>query len=355
MLKPKCRVAGGTSEGSRMISVRKRMIWGAVGLILAFVNSMAAQTLKKIGTIDLPGPKGQRFDYLTMDDEDHWLLSAHLGPGILYVIDVRTNKVVQAISGVPGITGLEYVPGLRKVYSSDWGEEKIGIVDLQSMKVVKRLATAAKPNGSTYAAPFHKMYVVNTLGKAVAVVDVQKDEIVKTLGFKSETGMPQYDSVGRKVYVNLRNTNEIAEIDPATDSVQGIYPVEGCRYNHGMAIDSERHRAFLLCNGSKTLTVFALDTHKAVAHLPIPTGADVVKFDPGLQRIYVACSSGYISVFEEDDAEHYRKLEDFAVEKMVHSLAVDTATHRVYAPEQQENGHPVARMIVYEALEAQKH
>jgi hypothetical protein len=40
------------------------------------------------------------------------------------VIDVRTNKVVKAIPGVPGITGLEYVPGLRKVYTSDlpsWG------------------------------------------------------------------------------------------------------------------------------------------------------------------------------------------------------------------------------------------
>src|SRR5713226_5383316 len=129
------------------------------------------QTLKQIGVIDLPGPKGQRFDYLTMDDEDHYLLSAHLGPGILYVIDVRTNKLVKAIPGVPGITGLEYVPGLRKVYTSDWGEEKIGVVDLQTMTVVKRLPTAEKPNGSTYTTPFRKVYVSDTNGKAVAVVD----------------------------------------------------------------------------------------------------------------------------------------------------------------------------------------
>ena len=182
-----------------------------------------------MATIDLLGPKGERFDYLTMDEEDHCLLSAHLGPGILYVIDVQTNKLVQAIPGVPGITGVEYVPGLRKVYTSDWGEEKIGIVDLQTIKVVKRPARAAKPNGSTYAAPFHKVYVVNTLAK----------------------------------------------------------------------------------------------------------------FDPGLRRIYAACSSGFTSVFQQDDADHYRKLEDFAVQKMMHSLAMDTATHRVYAPEQQENGPPV--------------
>src|SRR6266571_8431145 len=327
------------------------MVYRAFIAVLGMAIFLSQDPLEKIAVIELPGPKGQRFDYLTVDSEDHYLLSAHLGPGILYVIDVRSNKVVKAIPGVPGITGLEYVPGVRKVYTSDWGEEKIGVVDLRSMRVVKRLATAAKPNGSTYAAAFHKVYVSDTLGKAVAIVDVNKDEIVKTLEFKSETGMPQYDSLARKVYVNLRNTNEIAEIDPATDIVLGSYPVDGCRYNHGMAIDSEHHRAFLLCNGTKTLTVFALDTHKAIAHLPLPPGADVVKFDPGLGRIYAACSSGVIAVFQAQDADHYRKLEDFAVQKMVHSLAVDTATHRVYAPEQQEDGRPVARMIVYEAVE----
>jgi len=313
-------------------------------------SCVRGQTLRQVAKFDLPGPAGKRFDYLTIDDEDHFLLSAHLGPGTLYVIDLRSNKVVKAVPGLPGITGLEYVPGTHKVYTSNWGEEKIGIVDLQSMTVVKRLPTAAKPNGSTYAARFRKVYVSDTLGKAVAVVDVAKDEVVKTIEFASETGMPQYDSSSHKVYVNLRNTNEVAEIDPATDTVLGKYPVDGCQFNHGMAVDSEHHRAFLLCSGNRTFTVFALDTHKAVAHLPMPAGADVVKFDPGLNRIYVACSSGFISVYGARDGDHYQKLEDFPVEKMVHSLAVDLATHRVYAPEQEERGQPVARMVVYEAV-----
>lgn len=328
----------------------KQALFRTLFAVPAFAGCLQAQTLKQIASIDLPGPKGERFDYLTMDEEDHYLLSAHLGPGILYVIDVRTNTLVKAIPGVPGITGVEYAPGLRKVYTSDWGEEKIGVVDLRTMSVIKRLPTAAKPNGSAYAEPFHRVYVSDTLGKAVAIVDVQKDEIVRTLEFKSETGMPQYDAVSNKIYVNLRSTNEVAEIDPATDTVLGSYPVEGCRYNHGMAIDSEHHRAFLLCGGTKTLTVFALDTHKSIAHIPLPAGADVVKFDPGLGRVYAACSSGFIAVIQAADADHYQKLEDFAVQKMVHSLAVDTATHRVYAPEQQENSEPVARMIVYEVV-----
>jgi DNA-binding beta-propeller fold protein YncE len=317
-------------------------------VLLSLSACLSGQALKKVGVIDLPGPKGQRFDYLTMDDEDHYLLSAHLGPGILYVIDVRTNALVKAIPGVPGITGLEYVPGLHKVYTSDWGEEKIGVVDLRSMKVIKRLPTAAKPNGSTYAAPFRKVYVSDTNGKAVAVVDVDNDQIVRTLNFNSETGMPVYDTVAKRIYVNLRSTNEVAEIDPATDTVVGRYSVTGCEHNHGMAVDSENHRAFLLCGGNRMLTVFSLDAHTAIAHFPLPQGADVVKYDPGIGRAYAACSSGFISVIQEQDADHFQKLEDFPVQKLVHSLAVDAATHRLYAPEQEENGKPVARIVIYE-------
>lgn len=179
---------------------------------------------------------------------------------------------------------------------------------------------------------------------------MDKDEIVKTLEFKSETGMPQYDSVAKKVYVNLRNTNEVAEIDPTNDAVLGKYPVAGCVYNHGMAVDSEHHRAFLLCNGTKTLTVFALDTHKAIAHLPLPAGADVVKFDPGLGRFMPLVPAGSSRCSKRRMRITIASWKIFPVQKMVHSPAVDSATHRVYAPEQQENGQPVARMVIYEAV-----
>jgi len=84
--------------------------------------------------------------------------------------------------------------------------------------------------------------------------------------------------------------------------------------------------------------------------LPLADGVDVIKFDPGLGRIYVACYSGALSVFHQDDPDHYRKLEDFRVQHAVHSLAVDPKTHRVYTPEQEEDGKPVARMVVYEAV-----
>ena len=325
-----------------------------LAVLLAIISAapVVAQqkTLKQVATIDLPGPAGKRFDYLTTDNEDHYLLSGHLGAGILYVIDMRTNKLVKAIPDVPGVEGVEYVPELKKAYTSDWKENKIGVVDLRAMKVIKKLPTEDKPDGSAYAAPFHKLYVSDERGKAEAVVDVQTDIIVKTLHFDSETGMPQYDPVAKQILVNLQDKEILAAINPTDDTVVARYPVANCKGNHGMALDVDHRRAFLVCEESNQLAVFDLDQHKTIAALPIPEGGDVVKFDAGLGRVYVACYSGAISVIHEDDPNHFRKLEDFKVQPKVHSLAVDPATHRVYAPEEQEDGKPVARMIVYEAV-----
>ena len=330
----------------RMVMIGLMALSGALGL----TAMPTTPTLKKVTEFDLPGPAGKRFDYLTIDPDDHYLLSAHLAAGQMYVIDLRTNKIVATVTDTPGAEGVEYVPELKKAYTSNAYDNTIGVVDLRQMKVIKKIPTEAKPDGSAYAVPFHKLYVSDERGKAEAIVDVQTDTLVKTLHFKSETGMPQYDPLAKKLYVNLQDENILAVIDPASDEVIGRYPVGRCKGNHGMTLDPEHHRAFLACEGNDLMTVFDLDKHEPIAFLPMASGPDVIKFDPGLKRIYVACGSGAISVFRMDDPDHYRKLEDFPVEKKVHSLAVDPETHRVYAPEQEAEGKAVARMAVYEAV-----
>jgi len=307
------------------------------------------QLLRPVGAIELPGPKGKRFDYLTIDDQRHYLFSTHLGAGLLYAIDLKTNKLIKTFEDLPGIEGIEIASDVKKAYTSDWLENKIGIIDLGQMKVIKKIPTESKPDGIAYAAPFHKIYVSDERARAEAVVDTSKDEIVTTLHFGSETGNPRYDPVSRRVYVNLQDKNVIAEVDPATDKEVAEYPVGKCRGNHGMALDIEHRLAFLSCEENDLMTVFRLDTHEPIAYLPQAKGGDVIAYDPGLKRVYVACYEGAISVFQEDDATHVRKLGDVPAQKKVHSLAIDLSTHRVYVPEQEHNGLPAARITIFEA------
>ena len=310
----------------------------------------AEPPLRKLTSIELPGPKGKRFDYVTTDPDDHFVIVAHMYGNQTYFVDTRTNQVAATITDTPGVEGVEYVPDEKKVYTSNSGDNTIGVIDIAQRKVIKKLKTEAKPDGSTYAAPFHKLFVSDERGKAEAILDTRTDTIVKTLRFESETGMPQYDPVAKLVYVNLQDTERFAEIDPKDDRVIAQYPVGRCKGNHGMALDPERRRAFLVCEENNLLAIFDLEKHEVIQDLPLPSGGDVVKYDPGLRRVYVACYSGAISIIQMDDPDHFRKLADMPAQKKVHSLAIDLQTHRVYAPLQGEGGSPASLLVVYEAL-----
>jgi YVTN family beta-propeller protein len=325
-------------------------------LVVVVSGALIAQvpTLQKITQVELPGPKGKRFDYLTVDPDDHFVIVAHMHGNQTYFVDTRTNQVAATITDTPGVEGVEYVADEKKVYTSNSGDNTIGVIDIAQRKVIKKLKTEAKPDGSTYAAPFHKLYVSDERGKAEAVVDVRSDTIIKTLHFDSETGMPQYDPVAKLVYVNLQDVDRFAVIDPQDDHVVAQYPVAGCRGNHGMALAPEQRRAFLVCEENNLLAVFDLEKHEVIQTLPLPGGGDVVKADPGRGRVFVACYSGAITAFQAEGSGQYKKIADAPAEKRVHSLAVDPETGYLYVPEEQEKGAPASRLIVY-SLPGQGH
>jgi len=72
-----------------------------------------------------------------------------------------------------------------------------------------------------------------------------------------------------------------------------------------------------------------------------------VKADAGRGRIFVACYSGAIAAIQALSSGQYKKIADAPVEKKVHSLAINLETGYLYVPEEQENGAPVSRLIVY--------
>src|SRR5260221_8961568 len=119
----------------------------ALSGVLEVAAGPGAPTLKKLTEFDLPGPTGKRFDYLTIDPDDHYLLSAHLAAGQMYVIDLRTNKIVATVTDTPGAEGVEYVPELKKAYTSNAYDNTIGVVDL------RQICTSAGGKASNRRAP----------------------------------------------------------------------------------------------------------------------------------------------------------------------------------------------------------
>ena len=81
-----------------------------------------ALPLRPAGELSLPGD-GSRFDYASLDSARGLLFVAHLGAGAVVEVDVRTDRVVRVVPGVPQVHGVLVVPGRHRVYATATGAD----------------------------------------------------------------------------------------------------------------------------------------------------------------------------------------------------------------------------------------
>lgn len=74
-----------------------------------------------------------------------------------------------------------------------------------------------------------------------------------------------------------------------------------------MAFDEPHHRLFVACR-SGAIVVFDTKTGKEITALPITQGVDDLVFDAASGRLYAACD-GDADVYEQVDADNYKLLE----------------------------------------------
>ena len=77
-----------------------------------------------------------------------------------------------------------------------------------------------------------------------------------------------------------------------------------------LAIDEEQQRLFVACRRPGRLLVLDTKSGKEVASLPCTGHADDAFYDATKKRIYVSGGEDGISVYQQDDADHYRLLEN---------------------------------------------
>jgi hypothetical protein len=117
-----------------------------------------------------------------------------------------------------------------------------------------------------------------------------------------------------------------------------------------MALDETDHRLFVVTRFPARLLVFDTGNGKRIQSLPAVSDCDDVFYDQTRKRIYASGGEGAISVFEQQDPDHYKESERITTVKGARTgffspevdrlfLAVrrqgsQTAAIRVFAPSQ---------------------
>jgi DNA-binding beta-propeller fold protein YncE len=242
------------------------------------------------------------------------------------------------------VTGVLAVPDLHRVFASVAGNHEVAIVDTETTKVVARVPAGKFPDGLAYSPETGKVFVSDERGGKETVIDVKTNRRVNTIDMGGEVGNTQYDAGTHQILANVQTRNEVVVIDPQTEKVVGRHALAGGESPHGLLIVADRRLAFAACEGDSKLLVIDLETFQVKQVLSTGDGPDVLAFDPGLERLYVATESDIVSVFQLQ-GKTLQKVEDVRVGPNAHTISVNPETHEVYVPLKNVNGRPVLRIM----------
>ena len=315
----------------------------AVCALLAIDANAGSPTLKTVADVPLPGG-ATRFDYQSFDPKTHTLYLSHMGDGELVVFNTQTRTVTAHLAGFPTVTGVLAVPELHRVFASAAGSHEVAVLDTEALKIVARVPAGKFPDGLAYSPETGKVFVSDERGGKETVIDAKTNRHLNTIDMGGEVGNTQYDAGSHQILANVQTRNQMVVIDPQTEKIVGRHALAGGESPHGLLIVADKRLAFAACEGDSKLIVVDLKTFEVKQVLTTGEGPDVLAFDPGLQRLYVATESDTVSVFQLN-GQTLQKLEDLPVAPNAHTISVNPETHEVYLPLKNVNGHPVLRIM----------
>jgi len=290
--------------------------------------------LKHMGYIELPDHVGKGgFDHADVHAARGEVYLAHTANDCVDVIDTQNGCYTHSIHGLSGVAGALVSAERDLVFTSNRRGNSVGVFSPDREDQIDVIPAGNRPNGLAYDHTRNLLLAANVgdpesaAPPTVSLIDVGARRMIADLTVAGRTRWAVFDPTTAAFYVNISLPAQIAVIQ-AQDSGRLArhidVPVAG---PHGLDVDSGANRLFCACDG-KALVTLSLPEGSAVHQTPLSGVPDVIFFDKGVKRIYVAAGDpGVIDVIDSDTLE---LLETLVTEKGAHTFALDKGTHLLY-------------------------
>jgi DNA-binding beta-propeller fold protein YncE len=297
-----------------------------IALLLTNASLFAADPLSPRPPAELTGTKG-KFDFIKVDSTRHRLLACHTGNGSLDVIDVDSSKLIKSIpTGAAQGVAVDDKNGLYYVSVSK--PPKLVIIDAIKLEVVGEVPLPDPADVLTFHPGSNRVFVCDDDKPQLWIIDPVAKTILTTLTLPG-TGMEDlgFDSKGIFLFQCLKDSNELARIDPASQKVVANWPTAPSEKPHGLAILDTN--AVLVAGGTGKLSLINQASGQVTASTDIAPRVDEIAYDPVLKRVYCASGTGVITVVSVDQ-DKLTTLATIPSAPGAHSIAVDPETHTVW-------------------------
>lgn len=290
---------------------------------LAAAAAFADAPLKAHPPITVPGGPGG-FDWMLVDRAQNRLYATHGGTKTLTVLNLKTGAVRNVAAG--DVAGVAVDAPDGKVFTGG-GDRKVVILDNKTLAKTGEIAVTGPVDDIKYDPKNGMVYAAHDDGAEDWVIDAKREKLVGTVAIPGAPEAFAYDAGTGRLYQNIKPTDCVDVIDPATNTVAATWPTAPAKSPHGLVIDPATGRLFS-AGGNGVLAVLDLKTGKVIASAAIAPGTDQIAFDSKRRRIYCA-SRGFVSVVQET-AGGVRSLGDVPSARGAHTLALDPATGDVW-------------------------
>ena len=286
-------------------------------VLLLFIVSIFASTgraqvpgpLKLAQTIALPGLKDGDFDHFQVDPVGMRLFLAAEDNSAIEVIDLRTNKVIQKITGTKAPHSMGYNTELKKLYVvDDGGPNQVEVFDGMTFKLLTTIPMDAHADVSIYDPATQLFYVGNGGRQAkedytlISVIDTKTDKKVADIKIDADRiETIRFEAKVPRMFTNMYYKGLVAVIDRTKQSVVATwnFAQEGKNFA-SMALDEADHRLFVHARDPGKVLVIDSESGKLITSLPCVGDYDDAIYDPGTRRLYLI-GTPFLKVWQKSE------------------------------------------------------
>jgi DNA-binding beta-propeller fold protein YncE len=302
----------------------------------------AAAPLKLEQTIELPDVQG-RIDHMSIDVAGQRLFVSALGNNTLEVVDLKAGKRGHTISGLKEPQGALYIRDKNRLFVASDKDGTVKVFDGTSFQLLKTVEYGDDADNLRYDSARERVYVGFGSG-ALGEMDTDGQKIAETK-LDAHPESFQFEKASPRIYVNLPGSRKVAVVDREAHSVVTSWGMGLTLGNYAMALDEADHRLFVVSRAPARLVVMDTATGKVVQKLAAVGDCDDIFFDQTHKRIYATGGEGAISVFEQQDPDHYREMARVPTVKGARTSFFSPDLGRLYVAVRRQGSSPAAIQV----------
>jgi DNA-binding beta-propeller fold protein YncE len=263
-------------------------------------------------------PKGfSHFDHFGADAKGNRLFATFEDHNTVEVFDLTTGKTIRSIPGLNVPHNVLYLADLNEVVITD-GAGTFNLLRGDTLERINTTKLAINADFVVYDPQAQLFYVTNgghTAKMDYGLVSVLDKDGKRLDDIKIDGAHIEFLAAERKgprIFVGITDRHAIGVVDREKRRVVDTWVLPDAEENIPLVLDQDHGRLFSVSRKPPKLFVFDVASGKVVTSLPSVGDSDDMAYDAKHNRIYVSGGDGFVSVYQQNDPDHYTLLGNVA-------------------------------------------